>query len=153
MAIFRENDVHGASVAFLELAVSNQQELSIPNLALAGIAGVFACQTGKARLATRTLRAVLALPRVQRSDHRSRSTRCLGASPVKRVVVAVFQPYLPGLSWRTRGVRLPLPHSSAESHGHFDLFGRKLEREVGTRHMCGMQARAFQSAGAQVETA
>ena len=67
VAIFRENDVHhGASVAFLDLAVANQRDLNIPNLALAEIAGVFARQTGKARLATRTVRAVLALPRVQR---------------------------------------------------------------------------------------
>ena len=67
VAIFRENDVHhGASVAFLDFAVANQQDLNIPNLALAEIAGVFARQTGKARLATRTVRAVLALPRVQR---------------------------------------------------------------------------------------
>jgi predicted nucleic acid-binding protein len=67
VAIFRENDFHhDASVAFLDLAVSNQQDLNIPNLALAEIAGVFARQTGKARLATRTVRAVLALPRVQR---------------------------------------------------------------------------------------
>jgi predicted nucleic acid-binding protein len=58
VAIFRENDVHhGASVAFLDLAVANQRDLNIPNLALAEIAGVFARQTGKARLATRTVRA------------------------------------------------------------------------------------------------
>jgi predicted nucleic acid-binding protein len=67
VAMFRHNDVHhGASVAFLDLAVSTQQDLHIPNLALAEIAGVFARQTGKARLATRTVRAVLALPRMQR---------------------------------------------------------------------------------------
>lgn len=67
VAIFRENDVHHAvSVAFLELAVANQRDLNIPNLALAEIAGVVARQTGQARLAARTVRAVLALPRVQR---------------------------------------------------------------------------------------
>jgi predicted nucleic acid-binding protein len=67
VAMFRENDVHhGASDAFLDLAVANQRDLNIPNLALAEIAGVFARQTGKARLAARTVRAVLALPRVQR---------------------------------------------------------------------------------------
>src|SRR6202167_228057 len=67
VAIFRENDVHhSASVAFLDLAIANRRALSIPNLALAEIAGVFARQTGKARLATRTVRALLALPRVQR---------------------------------------------------------------------------------------
>jgi predicted nucleic acid-binding protein len=67
LAIFRENDVHhGASVAFLDLAVANRQDLNIPNFALAEIAGVVARQTGKAGLAIRTVRAVLALPRVQR---------------------------------------------------------------------------------------
>lgn len=67
VAIFRENDVHhGASIEFLDWAVANQQELNIPNLALAEIAGVFARQTGKARLASRTVRTVLALPRLQR---------------------------------------------------------------------------------------
>jgi predicted nucleic acid-binding protein len=53
-------------VSFLDAVVAKQQDLHIPNLALAEIAGVFARQTGKARLATRTVRAVLALPRVQR---------------------------------------------------------------------------------------
>jgi predicted nucleic acid-binding protein len=140
VAMFRESDVHhGASVAFLDLAVANQQDLDVPNLALAEIAGVFARQTGKATLATRTIRAVLVLPRVQRhglndalgdraaalaascklrgadavcrtrrstrsttdhvgpgdsgtaiSGHRSRSGRCVGESPVKRVIVAVL---------------------------------------------------------------
>jgi len=67
VASFRENDVHhGASVAFLDLAVANQRDLNIPNLALAEIAGVFARHTGKARLANRTVRAVVALPRAQR---------------------------------------------------------------------------------------
>jgi predicted nucleic acid-binding protein len=67
VAIFRDNDVHhGASVSFLDVAVAKQEELHIPNLALAEIAGVFARQTGKARLATRTVRAVLTLPRLQR---------------------------------------------------------------------------------------
>ncbi len=67
VAIFRENDVHhGASIEFLDWVVANQQELNIPNLALAEIAGVFARQTGKARLASRTVRTVLALPRLQR---------------------------------------------------------------------------------------
>jgi hypothetical protein len=49
--------------------------------------------------------------------------------------------------------RLPLAHSGAETHGHFDLFRCKLEREVGTRYMCCMEARTFQSAAAQVESA
>jgi predicted nucleic acid-binding protein len=67
VAIFRENDVdHRASIAFLDLAVANRRDLNIPNLALIEIAGVFARQTGKVGLATRTVRAVLALPRVQR---------------------------------------------------------------------------------------
>jgi predicted nucleic acid-binding protein len=67
VAMFRDNDVHHvASVSFLDVAVSKQQDLNIPNLALAEIAGVFARQTGKARLATRTVRAVLAMPRMQR---------------------------------------------------------------------------------------
>lgn len=67
VAIFRDNDAHhGGSVSFLDAVVAKQQDLHIPNLALAEIAGVFARQTGKARLATRTVRAVLALPRVQR---------------------------------------------------------------------------------------
>jgi predicted nucleic acid-binding protein len=67
VAMFRDNDVHhGASVSFLDVAIAKQQDLHIPNLALAEIAGVFTRQTGKARLATRTVRAVLALPRMQR---------------------------------------------------------------------------------------
>jgi predicted nucleic acid-binding protein len=67
VAIFRENDVHhAAGIAFLDWAIANQQDLDIANLALSEIAGVFARQTGKATLATRTVRAVLALPRVQR---------------------------------------------------------------------------------------
>ena len=67
VAMFRDNDVHhGASVAFLDAAVAKQADLQIPNLALAEIAGVFARQTGQSRLATRTVRAVLAIPRLQR---------------------------------------------------------------------------------------
>src|SRR6202795_1427923 len=67
VAIFRDNDIHhGGSVSFLDAVVTKQQDLHIPNLALAEIAGVFARQTGKARLATRTWRAVLALPAVAR---------------------------------------------------------------------------------------
>jgi predicted nucleic acid-binding protein len=67
VAIFRDNDIHhGSSVSFLHAAVTTQQDLHVPNLALAEIASVFARQTGKARLATRTVHAVLALPRVQR---------------------------------------------------------------------------------------
>jgi len=90
VAIFRENDVHhGASVAFLDLAVANQQDLNIPNLALAEIAGVFARQTGKARLATRTVRAVLALPRVQRHALGDRAA-ALAASCKLRGADAVF---------------------------------------------------------------
>jgi predicted nucleic acid-binding protein len=89
-----DNDVHhGASVAFLELAVANQQDLSIPNLALAEIVGVFARQTGKARLATQTVRAVLALPRVQRhglSDALGDRAAALAASCKLRGADAVF---------------------------------------------------------------
>jgi len=91
VAIFRENDVHhGASVAFLDLALANQQDLNIPNLALAEIAGVFA---GKARLATRTVRAVLALPRVQRhglNDALGDRAAALATSCKLRGVDAVF---------------------------------------------------------------
>ena len=94
VAIFRENDVHhGTSVAFLDLAVANQRDLNIPNLALAEIAGVFARQTGKARLATRTVRAVLALPRVQRhglNDALGDRAAALAASCKLRGVDAVF---------------------------------------------------------------
>jgi hypothetical protein len=60
---------------------------------------------------------------------------------------------------RSSGRRSPgalafeVAHSGAETHGHFDLFGCKLGREVGTRHMCRMEARTFQSAAAQVEAA
>jgi predicted nucleic acid-binding protein len=69
VAIFRGNDVHhGSSVQLLQAAVAKQHDLHIPNLALAEIAGVFARQTGNARLATRTLRAVLALPGLQRHE-------------------------------------------------------------------------------------
>jgi predicted nucleic acid-binding protein len=90
VAIFRENDVHhGASVAFLDLAVANQQDLNIPNLALAEITR----QTGKARLATRTVRAVLALPRVQRhglNDALGDRAAALAASCKLRGADAVF---------------------------------------------------------------
>ena len=48
---------------------------------------------------------------------------------------------------------LPLAHSGAETHGHFDLFRCKLEWEVGARHMCCMEARTFHSTAAQVESA
>jgi predicted nucleic acid-binding protein len=69
VAIFRGNDVHHASsVKFLQAAVAKQHDLDVPNLALPEIAGVFARQTGDARLATRTLRAVLALPGLQRHE-------------------------------------------------------------------------------------
>jgi predicted nucleic acid-binding protein len=67
VAIFRDNDVHHSnSVSFLDAAVTKQQDFHLPNLALVEIAGVFARQTGKSRLAMRTIRAVLSLPRVRR---------------------------------------------------------------------------------------
>jgi predicted nucleic acid-binding protein len=67
VAMFRDSDVyHAASLSFLDIAIANHRDLHIPNLAVAEIAGVFARQTGNARLATRTVRAVLALPRLQR---------------------------------------------------------------------------------------
>lgn len=94
VAIFRENDVHHvASVGFLDLAVANQRDLNIPNFALAEIAGVFARQTGQARLATRTVRAVLALPRVQRhglNDALAARAAALAASCKLRGADAVF---------------------------------------------------------------
>jgi len=69
VAIFRGNDVHhDGSVQFFQAAIAKQQDLHVPNLALAEIAGVFARQTGNTRLATRTLRAVLALPGLQRHE-------------------------------------------------------------------------------------
>jgi predicted nucleic acid-binding protein len=69
VAIFRGNDVHhDSSVQFLRAAIGKQQDLDVPNLALPEIAGVFARQTGNIRLATRTLRAVLALPGLQRHE-------------------------------------------------------------------------------------
>jgi predicted nucleic acid-binding protein len=69
VAIFRDNDVHHVvSVRFLETAIAAGQDLHLPNLALAEIAGVIARQTGNSRLASRTLNAVLALPRLQRHD-------------------------------------------------------------------------------------
>lgn len=73
VAIFRENDVHhAASIAFLDLAVENQRDLNVPNLALAEIAGVGSGDPG----------TVI-------SGRRSRSSRCVGASPVKPVIAAV----------------------------------------------------------------
>ena len=69
VAIFRDHDVHHVeSISFLEAAVSRKQDFHVPNLALSEIAGVFARQTGKAALATRTVQAVLALPRVHRHE-------------------------------------------------------------------------------------
>src|SRR5580704_17210356 len=46
-----------------------------------------------------------------------------------------------------------LAHSGAETHRHLYLFWCELEWEVHTRNMCGMEARTFQSAAAQVEPA
>ncbi|MGO9515318.1 MAG: PIN domain-containing protein [Steroidobacteraceae bacterium] len=69
VAVFRANDSHHADgIAFLEAALARLEDLHVPNLALAEIAGVFARQTGNTRLAARTVRAVLALPRVQRHE-------------------------------------------------------------------------------------
>jgi len=66
VAVFRANDAHHAnSVAFLEAAIGAQDSLDVPNLVLAEIAGVFSRQTGEARLASRTVRAVLSLPRLE----------------------------------------------------------------------------------------
>ena len=94
VAMFRDNDVHhDDSVSFLDAAVTKQQDLHLPNLALAEIAGVFARQTGKARLATRTVRAILALPRVQRhglSDALSDRAAALAARCKLRGADAVY---------------------------------------------------------------
>jgi predicted nucleic acid-binding protein len=94
VAIFRENDVHhDVCIAFLDLALANQHDLNIPNLALAEIAGVFARQTGRARLATRTVRAVLALPHVRRhglNDALGDRAAALAASRRLRGADAVF---------------------------------------------------------------
>jgi predicted nucleic acid-binding protein len=94
VAIFRGNDVHHvAGVAFLDLAVANQEDLNVPNLALAEIAGVFVRQTGQARLASRTVRAVLALPRVHRhglNDALGDRAAALAASCKLRGADAVF---------------------------------------------------------------
>jgi len=69
VAVFRASDSHHADgLAFLEAAVAKLEDLHIPNMALAEIAGVFSRQTNNARLAARTVRAVLALPRVQRHE-------------------------------------------------------------------------------------
>jgi predicted nucleic acid-binding protein len=69
VAIFRSNDVHhDSSVQFLRVVIASEQQLDVPNLALAEIAGVFARQTGNARLAARTCTAVLALPGLQRHE-------------------------------------------------------------------------------------
>jgi predicted nucleic acid-binding protein len=94
VAIFRDSDVyHGASLSFLDVAVANQEDLHIPNLAVAEIAGVFARQTGNARLAARTVRAVLALPRVQRhglTDELSDRAAALAARCKLRGADAVY---------------------------------------------------------------
>jgi predicted nucleic acid-binding protein len=69
VAIFRSTDVHYAiGLEFLEAAVATQRDLHIPNLALPEVAGVFVRHTGDAQLANRTIRAVLALPRMQRHE-------------------------------------------------------------------------------------
>ena len=69
VATFRDSDVHhDVSIRFLEKAMAVGQELHLPNLALAEVAGVIARQTGNNRLASRTLRALLAIPRLQRHD-------------------------------------------------------------------------------------
>lgn len=67
VAIFRADDLHHAvSIHFLETAIAADQDLHVPNLALAEISGVFSRQTGSSRLASQTVRAVLAMPRLQR---------------------------------------------------------------------------------------
>jgi len=69
VAIFRGNDVqHESSLEFLEAVIAGQRDLHIPTFALPEVAGVFARQTGDARVAARTVRAVLALPRLQRHE-------------------------------------------------------------------------------------
>ncbi len=56
-------------------------------------------------------------------------------------------------SSRISGTRLLAAHSGAETHRHLNLFRCNPQREVGTRYMCCMEARTFQSAAAQVEPA
>jgi predicted nucleic acid-binding protein len=69
LAIFRDYDVHQAvSIRLVEAASAAGEELRVPDVALAEISGVIARHTGNARLARRTLNAVLALPRLQRYD-------------------------------------------------------------------------------------
>lgn len=69
IAVFREDDVHhDVSVRFLEAAINAGQDLHVPNLALAEIAGVFARQTGSGERASETLSAVLAMPRLRRHE-------------------------------------------------------------------------------------
>ena len=67
VAVFRAHDAHHeASMSFLDAAVTAELDLHVPNLALAEIAGVFSRQTGSVRLAARTVRAALDIPRLQR---------------------------------------------------------------------------------------
>lgn len=67
VSLFRADDVHhGIATSFVEAAIAARAELHVPNLAPAEIAGVFARQTQSTKLATRTVRAALAIPGVQR---------------------------------------------------------------------------------------
>jgi predicted nucleic acid-binding protein len=67
VAIFRADDLrHAVSLPVLETAIAADQDLHVPNLALAEISGGFSPQTGSSRLASQTVRAVLAMPRLQR---------------------------------------------------------------------------------------
>ena len=103
VAVFRGTDVHhAASLRFLEVAIAAAQDLHIPNLALAEIAGVFARQTGNPRLATRTVNAMLAIPRLQRhefTDPMADRAASLASSCKLRGADAVYLSLAESLRW------------------------------------------------------
>jgi predicted nucleic acid-binding protein len=69
VAVFRAGDVHHATgLAFLEAALARGADLHVPSLALVEVAGVFARQSVTGAAARRTVRALTAVPLLQRHD-------------------------------------------------------------------------------------
>lgn len=120
VALFREGGAHyEESVSFLAVALKRGVELHIPNLALAEIAGVFSRETRSAKLALRTVRAVLKVPLLQRhgfddnlADHAYALAvrhRLRGADAV--YVALAEHVAMPLLTWDREIIRRVSPHA------------------------------------------
>jgi hypothetical protein len=93
----RATFIMGASSAFLDLAVANQQDLNTPNLALAEIAGVFARQTGRllGSRPDRTGRTRIAACAASRTGRRClaiglllwRRSACISTGPIRSLEI------------------------------------------------------------------